>query len=355
MSDGAVAQGIVDAAVVVLVAAAISAGLIAALYPGLKRHALAVPNERSSHRSPTPQGGGIAVIAATACAVALAAANLWLGVSFAPPLPAIAAALLLMTVLGAAADFWPLAAPLRLIPQAILVAAVIATLPADTRVIAALPWWIERLLLVLGGLWFVNLVNFMDGIDWITVAEVVPVCAAATVLGIERALPAYGTVSALALAGATIGFAYFNRPVARLFLGDVGSLPIGLILGWLMLLIAGSGHVVAAIIMPLYYLADATLTLLRRLLRRERIFRAHRSHFYQRAIDHGFSVYAVVGRVFAVNLVLGALAVLTVIIPGGLTDAAALGAGTALVAWLLWIFARAKTSAKPWAKTQVKT
>jgi UDP-N-acetylmuramyl pentapeptide phosphotransferase/UDP-N-acetylglucosamine-1-phosphate transferase len=158
-------------------------------------------------------------------------------------------------------------------------------------------------------------------------------------------------VSALALAGATIGFAWFNRPVARLFLGDVGSLPIGLILGWLLLMVAGGGHLIAAIVVPLYYLTDATLTLARRLIRRERIFRAHRSHFYQRAIDRGFGVYAVVGRVFAVNLVLGALAVLTVIRPGGLSDAAALGGGAALVAWLLWTFARAKT----WANTGVKT
>lgn len=342
MSDGTAAQ-FLDAAVVVLVAAALSAGLIAVLYPWLKRYTLAVPNERSSHRSPTPQGGGMAVITATASAVALAAANVWLGVSFAPPLPALAAALLLMTLLGAVADSWPLPTLLRLILQAILVAAVIATLPHDTRVVAALPWWIERLFLLLGGLWFVNLVNFMDGIDWMTVAEVVPVCAATTVLGFQRALPPCGTVSALALAGATIGFGYFNRPVAKLFLGDVGSLPIGLILGWLLLLVAGGGHLVAAIIMPLYYLADATLTLLRRLLRRERIFQAHRNHFYQRAVDRGFGVSAVVGRVFAVNLVLGALAVLTVLIPSGLTDAAALGGAAVVVAWLLWTFARAKT------------
>jgi UDP-N-acetylmuramyl pentapeptide phosphotransferase/UDP-N-acetylglucosamine-1-phosphate transferase len=346
MSSGTAAQW-VDAAVIVLVAAAISAGLIAALYPGLKRYALAVPNERSSHRSPTPQGGGIAVIVAATSAVAVAAANLWLGVSFAPPLPVIAVAGLLMTALGAAADFWPLPALLRLPLQAILVTAVIATLPDDTRVIAALPWWIERLLLLLGGLWFVNLVNFMDGIDWMTVAEVVPVCAAVAAVGIARALPAYGTVSALALAGATVGFAWFNRPVARLFLGDVGSLPIGLILGWLLLTVAGGGHLVAAIIMPLYYLADATLTLGRRLLRRERIFRAHRSHFYQRAIDRGFGVYAVIGRVFAVNLVLGALAVWTVIMPSKLTDAAALGAAAILVAWLLCTFAWTKARAKP--------
>jgi UDP-N-acetylmuramyl pentapeptide phosphotransferase/UDP-N-acetylglucosamine-1-phosphate transferase len=342
MSDSMAVRWILDGATIVLVAAAMSAGLIALLYPWLQRHAVAVPNQRSSHRTPTPQGGGVAVIGATLCAVALAAGYLSLGVSLAPPLPAIAVVVLLMTALGAVADTWPLPAAPRLILQAALVAGVIATLPHDMRVVAALPWWLERLLLVLCGVWFVNLVNFMDGIDWMTVVEVVPICAALTVLGIAHALPAYGTVSALALGGGTIGFAYFNRPTARLFLGDVGSLPIGLIVGWLLLLVAGSGDLVAAIVMPLYYLVDATLTLARRLRRHERVFEAHRSHFYQRAIDHGFSVYAVVGRVFAVNVLLGALAIMTVIRPGGLSDAAALCGGGAVVAWLLWTFVRDK-------------
>ena len=66
-------------------------------------------------------------------------------------------------------------------------------------------------------------------------------------------------------AAALIGFAPFNRPVARIFLGDVGSLPIGLLFAWLLVLLAGNGHLAAAVILPLYYLADATLTLLRRM------------------------------------------------------------------------------------------
>ena len=103
-----------------------------------------------------------------------------------------------------------------------------------------LPWWLERALLVLGGLWFVNLVNFMDGIDWMTVAEAVPISAGVVLLGIAGGLPAPAVIVALALLGAMIGFAPFNRPVARLFLGDVGSLPIGLLLGWLLVLWRGA-------------------------------------------------------------------------------------------------------------------
>ena len=141
-------------------------------------------------------------------------------------------------------------------------------------------------------MWFVNLVNFMDGIDWMTVAEAVPITGAIVVLGLAGIVPSLATLVALALLGAILGFAPFNRPVARLFLGDVGSLPIGLVLGWLLLLLAASGHLAAALLLPLYYLADASITLLLRIARREAVWQAHRSHFYQRAVAGGLTVPA---------------------------------------------------------------
>ena len=110
----------------------------------------------------------------------------------------------------------------------------------------------------------------------------------------------------------------------------------------LLLLVAAGGHLVAAIVMPLYYLADATITLLRRLFRGEPFWQAHRSHFYQIATDRGFSVIGVAARVFSVNVCLGALAVMTVIVPGRTSAVAALLGGGALVAWLLVEFTRGK-------------
>jgi UDP-N-acetylmuramyl pentapeptide phosphotransferase/UDP-N-acetylglucosamine-1-phosphate transferase len=205
-----------------------------------------------------------------------------------------------------------------------------------------LPWWIERPLLFLGCLWFVNLTNFMDGIDWMTVAEFVPVAVGLTVIGWLGGLPAHGVVLALALCGALLGFAPFNKPVARIFLGDVGSLPIGLLFAWLLVLLAGSGHLAAALVLPLYYLADATLTLLRRIKDGEPFWKAHRTHFYQRATDRGWSVPQIVGRVFAINCALVALAAASVKWPGPLAGTMALLGGAALVGWLLWSFARGR-------------
>jgi UDP-N-acetylmuramyl pentapeptide phosphotransferase/UDP-N-acetylglucosamine-1-phosphate transferase len=324
---------------IVCSAAAMSAALIVAFRPLLVRYALARPNARSSHTEPTPQGGGAAVIATTivvGIAVALAA-----GAFFAPSnLGIVLTVAVMMAIVGAADDIRAIAVVPRLALQAAGVAIVVAFLPESIRIVPDLPWWVERALLVIGGLWFVNLVNFMDGLDWMTVAEVVPVTAGLMLIGAAGALPAQGIILALALLGATLGFAPFNRPVARLFLGDVGSLPVGLLLGWLLLMLAANGHLAAAILLPLYYLADATVTLFRRLARREPFWQAHRTHFYQRATDNGFTVLEIVSRVFAVNLALIALATATVILPTRFATLVALTLGILLVTWLLATFSR---------------
>ena len=330
------------AALIVVAAAALSAGLIALLLPALRRHALARPNARSSHREPTPQGGGAAVIAATVAVTALAAAVASLRPDDGGALGWALGAAVLMAVVGAVDDMRAIPVLPRLLLQALAVAIAVAALPTEMRIVPALPWWIERALLLIGGLWFMNLVNFMDGIDWITVAEAVPVAGALAALGWLGALPSSATLAALALFGAMLGFAPFNKPVARLFLGDVGSLPIGLLLGWMLALLAGNGHLAAALLLPLYYLADASLTLARRAMAGERIWQAHRTHFYQRATDGGYTVNEIVARVFAVNVVLAALAIATVAWPGRTAHVAALLAGAALVAWLLAAFARGK-------------
>jgi UDP-N-acetylmuramyl pentapeptide phosphotransferase/UDP-N-acetylglucosamine-1-phosphate transferase len=324
-------------------AAIVCAGLIVMLRPALQRYALAKPNARSSHREPTPQGGGIAVIAATLAATFLGLFGF--GAALDPPPATFLAAVIGMACIGAVDDIRSIEIVPRLILQALAIAAAIYALPDHLRLVPVMPWWFERALLFVGGMWFVNLVNFMDGIDWMTVVEVVPIAATLAVMGYLGAVPLDGVIVALALGGALIGFAYFNRPVATLFLGDVGSLPIGLLLGWLLVLLAGNGYLAAALLLPLYYLADASVTLVRRLLGGERIWHAHRTHFYQLATARGFSVTDVVALVLSVNVCLCALAVITVVVPGRLSDVGALLAGALLVAWLLVALARGKKSA----------
>jgi UDP-N-acetylmuramyl pentapeptide phosphotransferase/UDP-N-acetylglucosamine-1-phosphate transferase len=188
----------------------------------------------------------------------------------------------------------------------------------------------------------VNLVNFMDGIDWMTVAEAVPIAAAIVLLGYIGVVEVLPALLAAALLGAMLGFAPFNKPVAKLFLGDVGSLPIGLLLGWLLLALAAKGFWAAALLLPLYYLADATLTLIRRVAAREPFWEAHRTHFYQRATDGGFTVPDIVARVFVTNLVLVGLALVTITSHRTDVSLMALAAGGAMVSVLLGVFARGK-------------
>jgi UDP-N-acetylmuramyl pentapeptide phosphotransferase/UDP-N-acetylglucosamine-1-phosphate transferase len=323
----------------ILVAAAIlCAGLIVLLRPLLRRYALARPNARSSHTIPTPQGGGIAVVLATLFVTA--------GVLLFHAAPGrvlvtfglLSAATIGLAIVGALDDVNPLGTLPRLAVQTIAVVVIVAILPANAQIMPVLPWWLERAALVLAGVWFVNLVNFMDGIDWMTVAEVVPVTAGLVLLAFFGALPVPAMLLALALLGAIFGFAPFNRPVAKLFLGDVGSLPIGLLLYWLLLQLALRGDFVAALLLPLYYVADTTIVLVRRAINREPITQAHRSHFYQLAIERGFSVLDVVSRVFSANLALAALAIATAARPSLITDLIALVLGGMLVACLLAIF-----------------
>jgi UDP-N-acetylmuramyl pentapeptide phosphotransferase/UDP-N-acetylglucosamine-1-phosphate transferase len=330
-------------AAIVVAAALLCAIVIIVLRPLLKRYALARPNARSSHTVPTPQGGGIAVVAAT-IAVSVGMLYSASGEAGTVPLAILFSAVVLIAVVGVVADIHPDYVVPRFLLQALAVAGVVYALPDELRVVPFLPWWIERTALVIGGLWFVNLVNFMDGLDWMTVAEVVPVTGALAAIGLLGILPPWAVAVSLSLCGAMIGFAFFNRPVARLFLGDVGSLPIGLMLGWLLVLVAGNGGRAAAILLPLYYLADSTITLLRRIVRGEKVWQAHRSHFYQRATDHGFTVIQIVRRVFIVNLVLAALALATVLRPSRELDIGALMAGVLLVVWLLLGFVRGRRS-----------
>lgn len=339
----AAALNLPTAILMLIAAAAMCHGLLLLLRPLLLRYAMALPNARSSHKTPTPQGAGIGVIAATVGIGALSALaidgvadrTLWI----------VLAATVAIAIVGAVDDIRPVGVLPRLLLQVGAVAAILIAIPAEARVVPMLPFALERILLGLGAVWFVNLTNFMDGIDWITAAETVPITAFVALFGVFGASSPTEIVIALALCGAMLGFAPLNRPVAKMFLGDVGSLAIGLLLAWMLIGLAGRGHIAAALLLPLYYLADATITLCLRLSRGEKVWVAHRTHFYQRATQNGFSVLETVTRIFAVNVGLGLLALATLIGTGLTVQISAVACGAALVAWLLYTFAKGRASA----------
>jgi UDP-N-acetylmuramyl pentapeptide phosphotransferase/UDP-N-acetylglucosamine-1-phosphate transferase len=333
------APTITPALLSVAIAALISALITWISRPLLQRYALARPNARSSHRIPTPQGAGIAVVSATL--IVASAWAVWANVAIPP---ALVIATIVIALVGFADDIISLPVPVRLVLQAACVGAIVFTAPDEARIVPALPLALERGLIVIAGIWFVNLVNFMDGLDLMTVAEMVPVTAALLLLGLLGELSWPAALIATALCGAMLGFAPFNKPVAKVFLGDVGSLPIGLLVGWCLLELAWRGQPAAALLLPAYYLADATITLFRRIARREQFWSAHRSHFYQRATDNGFTVSRVTGDVFALNLVLAALALVTIYAGSVTVTLIALLAAAIAVAFVLLRFSRPQAS-----------
>jgi UDP-N-acetylmuramyl pentapeptide phosphotransferase/UDP-N-acetylglucosamine-1-phosphate transferase len=323
---------------VLFVAGVISAALVMVLRPLLQRYALARPNSRSSHKIPTPQGGGIAVIAAT-----LLASGACMGLVDSTIPGALFGATLFIALVGFVDDIKPIPVVPRLLLQAIAVGAVLWDAPAELRLESWLPLGVERILLLIAGLWFVNLVNFMDGLDLMTAAEAVPITGALMLFAWLGHYPVLPGLIAAALCGAMLGFAPFNRPIAKVFLGDVGSLPIGLLLGFCLLQLAWDQHLTAALLLPLYYLADATLTLLRRIAKGEPFWAAHRSHYYQRATDNGFTVKRVVSETFALNLLLAALGSASIAFESGAAKILLLAAGSIAVAFLLHRFGQTRS------------
>ena len=180
-----------------------------------------------------------------------------------------------------------------------------------------------------------NLFNFMDGIDGLAGGEAASIGAGlalvASLGALDPALALYG----LAAAGAALGFLMWNWHPAKLFMGDVGSVPLGFTLGWLLLVLAASGLWVAALLIPAYFLADATFTLLRRLAEGKKVWQAHREHFYQKATQRGRNHAQVVRLVLALNAALLLLAVASLAL--GWT---VLPAGAAAVVLLLALLAR---------------
>ncbi len=272
-----------------------------------RRSLLDHPNERSSHVVPTPRGGGLGVLAALLPA--------WIICGFAYPdrlMPSLIAMMLCLIGLSAISfldDLRSLPAWLRLLAQIMAVTIALSLLPADALVFdGAVPPLLDRVITGLGWVWFLNLFNFMDGIDGISGVE-----AASIGLGVALVaeLSAVGFLMgpSLSLAACAGAFLIWNWHPAKVFLGDAGSVPLGFALFWLLLLLWLAGDRQAALILPAYYLADATITLFRRGLRGEKIWQAHRSHFYQRAAQNGASHAWIARRILFADMVLIVLAV----------------------------------------------
>ena len=289
---------------VIVVAAAIACGTATgALIPLLRRRdVFDRPNERSSHAVPIPRGGGIAVLGTVLLAwIGLAAIG---RVSLAVIPVCIAAGLL--GVVCWIDDLRGLSPLTRVVAQAAAVAIGIVAVPAASNGLAE---WLGPtgydVAIGFIWLWWVNAFNFMDGIDGIAGSEAAAIGGGLVLLAaVGRGIDPSVALLAATVLGASLGFLRWNWSPARIFLGDVGSVPLGYLTGFLLIGLANVGRWKIALILPLYFLADTTITLGGRLWRGERVWQAHRQHFYQQAMQRGLGQADVVRRVIVANLVL---------------------------------------------------
>lgn len=339
-SNAGLAGALVLAALTVAASWMVTRWVLAYLH---RRAVLDHPNERSSHSAPTPRGGGIAILAVALPLV---------GLVYALHVPQ-AGAGATMVVLGCAAalglvswldDLRGLPVLLRFAAHIAAVALALAAM--DDRLLVfqgALPLALDRVAAALVWVWFINLYNFMDGIDGLAGVETISIGT-----GLFALLALIGTSTgvdgvAMALAGlltaaAAGGFLIHNWHPARVFMGDVGAIALGYLLGWFLLILAAWGYWTAALILPGYYLADATITLIRRALNGEAIWRPHATHFYQRAVKRGLSHARITRFIATGNLFLVLIAALSVQTIGPLGDALCLLGAAVLIGWmLLWL------------------
>ncbi len=253
------------------------------LHLGLGNQLIARPNERSSHRQPTPTGGGVVIVAVLLCVLT---GYFALGVEWAGWL---AGGGLLLALVGLVDDWRELSARLRLAVQVAVVALLVWSADAVSLSQAGwpgqLPAAVVALLWVGALVWFINLFNFMDGIDGLATTQSGSYCLAALLFMLGDA----GWYAGVLWAGVacSLGFAVFNMAPARIFMGDAGSAFWGLLLGVLalQLAIAGALPLVASLILLSAFWFDATYTLIVRMLTGQRFTEAHRSHLYQRLAD----------------------------------------------------------------------
>jgi UDP-N-acetylmuramyl pentapeptide phosphotransferase/UDP-N-acetylglucosamine-1-phosphate transferase len=287
----------------VVIAAPVTWLLVHTLIPSLHRRLLDLPNARSSHRQPTPRGGGVAFVLVGSSASALA--GLLSSSSASPPLPLPAAPLLALplALVGFLDDRHRLPASWRYGVQLATALVVVLSSPLVVTSFALLPL---LALLVIAVTAVINFTNFMDGLDGL-VAGCMAVAMTAAAIQFEAPLPIW------ALVGALLGFLLWNWSPAKVFMGDVGSTFLGAVFCVIVLQASSWSEALALLLVATPLLGDACLCVPRRLMAGQQVFQAHRLHLFQRLHQAGWpharvsSLYIAATALLAIALLLGGL------------------------------------------------
>ena len=277
--------------VVVALSVVVSAGLTYAFKrPGSPLYVLDHPNERSLHDRPVPKVGGIAIIAAILLGIGAGG----IGADLVRLVPAFVVAFLLVATVGFSEDRVGVPAGVRLVVHLAAGTVMVMGGFTVTRLVVpgieiVWPWWLAAPMTIVFVAWMINLYNFMDGVDGLAAGMGMIGFGTFAVLGWLAGDAVYMTAS-LAVAGAAGGFLVFNFPPARAFMGDTGSSALGVLVAGFILW--GSYLWIVPIWISVLvfspFIVDATATLVRRMIRKEPFWRAHRSHYYQRLVHLGW-------------------------------------------------------------------
>ena len=307
------------------------------------------PNERSNHKVPVPVGGGISIIFTfgfimlTTYGLSGVHERLTL---FPREQIAIFICALILAIVSFIDDVKSVSRILRLVLQSFTVGLclfLIKTSNPEFLVFQGLlPDTIDTILTFLLWIWFINLFNFMDGIDGISGVQTISISAGIfLIIGIAPTITsALGEVMFfnMILFASSLGFLLWNWQPARIFLGDVGSVPLGFILGWSLLKLAANGFWIPAIILPLYYLGDSTTTMIKRLLDGKKIWQAHSEHCYQLGVRSGMSHARVSSYILLTNIILIAMAVISTFKESVVANIIIILISFSIVAFLLMFF-----------------
>ncbi|TDV45716.1 Fuc2NAc and GlcNAc transferase [Pseudomonas graminis] len=270
----------------------------------LHKSLLDIPNGRSSHTIPTPRGGGVAIV------ISYLVALVWMlfaGLIGRDPFLALFGAGALVAALGFLDDHGHIAARWRLLGHFFAAAWALfwlGGLPAiNVFGMTLAPGLIVNVLAAFYLVWLLNLYNFMDGIDGIASVEAICVCVGAAIIYALSGVASLVWLPVL-LACAVAGFLFWNFPPAKIFMGDAGSGFLGIMLGCLSLQSAwiSSQFLWVWLILLGVFIVDATVTLIRRLVRGDKVYEAHRSHAYQFASRRFGKHLPVTSAVGVINL-----------------------------------------------------
>ena len=281
-----------------LILFAASTYLIKKLIPFLKKKSLVdYPSERSNHKILIPKGAGIVLI--PLLIFSLLGISVYQGF-FDKRWLIFFISTAILFIVSLIDDFKNLSAPVRLLVHFIAVAMSIFMLKEDISkfidnnilsFVSLNPifiFYFFSLVLSVLWIWIINLFNFMDGMDGLTCSQVLVLAFTTNILCLLGYLNENFQFLSLILISLFLSFYKFNKPSAQIFLGDVGSIPIGYIVGLVLIYtFLKNGPIVPLLIVSLYYLFDSTLTLIIRLIKKKDIFEAHSDHFYQKILRAG--------------------------------------------------------------------